>query len=74
MVTTGAFASWNASTTASSGALNAANGTVAMVDANGGTFNSPLPTCSRGLLLPLRQLTNDGSATAPFAGTLAGNR
>lgn len=73
MVTTGAFASWNASTTASSGALNAANGTVAMVDANGGTFNSAVANLLPGdYFYRYVNLTNDGSATAPFAGTLAG--
>lgn len=73
MVTTGAFASWNASTTATSGALNAANGTVTMVDANGGTFNSAVANLLPGdYFHRYVNLTNDGSATAPFAGTLAG--
>lgn len=72
MVTTGAFASWNATATANTGALNAASGTVAMVDANGGTFASSVTNLLPGdYFYRYVNLTNDGTA-APYAGTLSG--
>lgn len=71
MVSSGAFASWQATATANTGALTAASATVAMVDANGGTFSSAVSNLLPGdYFYRYVNLSNDGTATAPYSGTL----
>lgn len=73
MLSTGAFAAWETTASAQSGALSAASGNAALLDANGGTFtftgvSNLVPNDYFYRYVDVR---NDGTGPNTFTGTVA---
>lgn len=72
LVTSGAFAAWQATSSVSSAPVNAASVAVDIVDASGGTFSTAVPDLLPGdYFYRYVDLANKGTVPSTFAGTLA---
>jgi len=73
LVSTGAFAAWDATASAQSGALSAASGSAALLDANGGsfTFTGVSNLVPRDFFYRYVDVRNDGTGSNTFTGTVA---
>jgi hypothetical protein len=70
----GVFAAWTPTTSISSGSMAAANLAVTLVDVNGTTFNTAVPNLLPGdFLNRYADLTNTGSVSQTFSGTVTGS-
>lgn len=71
LVTSGAFAAWQATTSVSSAAVQAATAGVEIVSANGGTFSTAVPDLLPGdFFYRYVDLNNRGTVASAFAGTV----
>ncbi|MFQ1004219.1 hypothetical protein [Modestobacter sp. SSW1-42] len=73
MLSTGAFAAWETTASAQSGALSAASGSAALLDANGGTFtfSGVSNLVPKDFFYRYVDVRNDGTGPNTFTGTVA---
>ena len=72
LVGTGAFSSWDATTSVSSGALTAGSGAATILDANGGTFTTGVSNLLPGdYFFRYVDVRNDGTQASTFTGAVS---
>lgn len=72
LVGSGVFSAWSVTSGVTTGALTAAASAVAMVDANGGTFSTPVPDLLPGdYFYRYVDLRNTSGTTGAYAGNVA---
>ena len=72
LVGTGAFSSWDATSSVSSGPLSAGSGSAAILDANGGTITTGVANLLPGdYFSRYADVRNDGSAASTFTGAVS---